>query len=165
MKIVIGIDPDSKAHGVAEYRNGVLESLFMMELMAVIDKALFARQLNCEVLFSIENVQVNSFIYGRNQVSKRSVQSSIAMRVGRCQQAQEELTRVLTHYGIPFVLHKPQKGNWADKRDLFEKVTGWKGNSNPDTRAAAYFGFLALDQASRNLRPAGVRPVAITKSA
>lgn len=55
-----------------------------------------------------------------------------------------DLQRMLDHYEIPYVLHRPQAGNWADKRPLFEKVTGWKGNSNPDTRSAAYFGFLAL---------------------
>lgn len=144
MRIVIGVDPDSEAFGVAEYRDGVLESLLMLQLVAVIDKALFAKQLGCEVVFSIENVLANQFVYARNRQRKKSVESQIAMRIGRCQQAQVELQRMLDHYQIPYVLHSPQKGNWADKRELFQKITGWKGNSNPDTRAAAFFGFLAL---------------------
>lgn len=159
MRVVLGIDPDAKAHGVAEYRNGILENLFMMELTALIEKALFVQQVGCEVLFSIENVLANTFVYGRNQVSRRSVQSNIAMKIGRCQQAQVELMRMLEHYKIPYVLHKPQKGNWADKRELFERVTGWKGRSNPDTRAAAFFGFLSIGQTSpRKSVPATVKP-------
>lgn len=144
MKIVIGIDPDSELFGVAEYRDGSLENLSMLQLVAVVDKALFARQMNCEVIFSIENVMANQFVYRRNRKSTKAAESTVAMRIGRCQQAQVELMRMLDHYQFPYVLHKPQSGNWADKRELFQKVTGWKGNSNPDTRAAAYFGFLAL---------------------
>lgn len=144
MNVVIGVDPDSKAFGVAEYRNGVLESLLMLELLAVVEKGLFARQLGCEVLFSIENVMANQFVYTRNRKASKAAESKVAMSIGRCQQAQVELQRMLDHYEIPYVLHRPQAGNWADKRELFQKITGWTGNSNPDTRSAAYFGFLAL---------------------
>lgn len=164
MKVVFGIDPDSEAFGLAEFRDDVLESLAVLQLVAVVDKALFARQMGCEVVFSIENVMANQFVYARNRQRSKSAESQIAMRIGRCQQAQIELMRMLDHYQFPYVLHKPQKGNWADKRELFEKLTGWNGSSNPDTRAAAYFGFLALGHDSKNLRPASVRLPAMTKT-
>jgi hypothetical protein len=148
MQIVYGVDPDSKAFGVAEYQDGVLSGLFMLDLFSVIDKALRVRAVEkgIEVLFSIENVMANQFVYTRNQKASKAAQSKVAMSIGRCQQAQVELMRMLEHRGIPYVLHNPQEGNWADKRELFQKITGWKGNSNPDTRSAAYFGFLALNQ-------------------
>ncbi len=98
----------------------------------------------CDVLFSIEDVCANNFVYARNSKGNKSVTSKIAMGIGRCQQAQTELMRWLDYYNIEYVLHKPQKGNWAKNKAQFEKVTGWKGKSNVDTRSAAYFGWLAL---------------------
>lgn len=164
MNIVFGIDPDAQAHGVAEYHDGNLISLDVLELVELVNRANAKRGDGHSVSFSIENVLINKFVYGRNEVFKRAVQSNIAMKIGRCQQAQVELMRVLDHYELPYVLHKPQKGNWADKRELFERVTGWKGRSNPDTRAAAYFGYLAINQLARNSRPSSVKPLAITAS-
>lgn len=93
--------------------------------------------------FSIENVAANQFVYSRNDKGSRANVSKIAMAIGRCQQAQIELCRQLDRLGIKHELHKPQRGNWADNPGLFKKVTGWIGRSNPDTRAAAYFGWLA----------------------
>jgi hypothetical protein len=66
------------------------------------------------------------------------------MSIGRCQQAQLELMRWLDHHRLPYVLHKPQAGNWSDKKALFEKITGWTGRSNEDSRAAAFFGYLEV---------------------
>ena len=54
----------------------------------------------------------------------------------------------LDSLGVPYKLHKPQKGNWAKDKARFEKVTGWKGRSNEDTRSAAYFGFLEINKAN-----------------
>lgn len=139
--IVIGADPDSEKFGVAVYRDGVLAELKMLQLFELVTLANGAPG---ETLVSIENVMANQFVYTRNQKASKAAQSKVAMHIGRCQQAQVELMRMLDHYEIPYVLHKPQSGNWADKRELFQKITGWTGNSNPDTRAAAYFGYLAL---------------------
>jgi hypothetical protein len=146
MSCVIGIDPDSEKHGVACYLDGKLVRLEMMNTIEIIDSFVNTILIQGEPLFSIENVMANQFVYARNRQKKKAVESQIAMRTGRCQQAQLELMRWLDHYKKPYVVHKPQSGNWADKRELFQKITGWKCNSNPDTRSAAYFGFLALNQ-------------------
>lgn len=144
MSFIYGVDPDSAAFGVAKYLDGLLIELCMLPLVELINSANARMQDGHDVLFSIENVLANQFVYTRNRKTSKAAQSKVAMSIGRCQQAQVELQRMLDHYKIPYVLHKPQSGNWADKRELFQKVTGWKGNSNPDTRSAAYFGFLAL---------------------
>lgn len=136
----IGIDPDADRHGVAIYIDGILVDLDMLQLQALID--LIKDKENC--LVSIEDVISNQFIYGRNQHSSKAAQSKIAMHVGRCQQAYVELTRQFDYHGINYVSHKPQGGNWAKKKAQFERVTGWSKRSNEDTRAAAFFGFLAL---------------------
>lgn len=142
MKYIIGIDPDSEAHGVAIYKDGVLarlEMLTLMEIMALVN------ELDPDnVLFSIENVMANQFIYARNTRASKTIQSKIAMSVGRCQQAYVELIRMLDGFGVNYITHKPQKGNWAKNRSTFELATNWTKQSNIDTRAAAYFGYLAL---------------------
>lgn len=134
---VIGVDPDSDKHGVAVYFKGELKELHMLPR---IDLVAMARDLGAYV--SIENVLANNFVYARNANSK-AIQSNIALKVGRCQQAQTELMRDLDHLGIKYELHKPTKANWAKNKAQFEKATGWAQRSNEDTRSAAYFGFIA----------------------
>jgi len=150
MSCIIGIDPDSEKHGVACYLDGKLVRLEMMNTIEIIDSFVNTILIQGEPLFSIENVLANNYCYqmkmaaGLSSAAKSKIKQNRMMKVGRCQQAQVELMRWLDHYKKPYVVHKPQSGNWADKRELFQKITGWQGNSNPDTRSAAYFGFLAL---------------------
>lgn len=140
-QIVIGVDPDADRHGVATYVDGNLTELKMLNCVELMDEI---SHLGDMALVSIEDVMANKFVYSRNRGGSKSVQSKIAMQIGQCQQAQKELMQWLEWYEIPYVLHKPQKGNWAKDRAQFEKVTGWMGRSNGDTRAAAFFGYLAL---------------------
>ena len=142
--IVIGIDPDSDRMGFAVYVDGKLTVCATATIVEIITQHLPIYLQHGDVLFSIENVMANKFVYTRNQKQSKAAQSTVAMAIGRCQQNQAELMRWLDHYRIPYQLHKPQKGNWADMRMIFENATGWTGRSNPDSRAAAYFGFLAL---------------------
>jgi hypothetical protein len=150
--IVIGVDPDSEAHGIAIYREGKLEQLEKWNISALITFLSGQDDLS-KILFSIENVMKNQFVYARNRHGSKSAQSKIAMHIGRCQQSQVEFQRVLSHFGVRFVLHPPQKNNWADTKlkPHFEKVTGWKGRSNSDCRSAAFFGYLALSNRQRAL--------------
>lgn len=150
--IVIGCDPDSEAHGIAIYRDGKLEQLEKWNISALITYLSGQDDLS-EVLFSIENVMKNQFVYKRNQKKSKAAESKVAMSVGRCQQSQVELQRVLVHFGVKYELHSPQRGNWSDTKlkPHFEKVTGWKGRSNSDCRSAAFFGYLALSNRQRAL--------------
>ena len=141
--IVIGIDPDSKEHGVALYNGGELMALYTWSLVEIMNFIKADKKNGRDILFSIEDVASQNFVYGRN-VNSKSIQSNIAMKVGRCQQAQIELQRVLEHLGCRYELHKPQRGNWAKNKSQFEKATGWTKRSNEDTRSAAFFGFLAI---------------------
>jgi len=141
---VIGIDPDSKAHGVAIYRDGVLIELLELDLGMILKFIKIMQLQKQEVIFSIEDVLANDFVFIQKQTKNPNVNMSIARRVGRCQQAQHELMVILDYMGVNYVKHKPQKGNWAKNKAQFQQVTGWTGRSNEDTRAAAYFGWLAL---------------------
>lgn len=140
-KIIIGIDPDSKAHGVAVYVDGKLDKLDCSDLVGIVGFIKVSRAIE-SIEFHIEDVCANNFVYARNNKGNKSVTSKIAMSIGRCQQSQTELMRMLDYYKVKYVLHKPQKGNWAKNKAQFEKVTGWTGRSNEDTRSAAYFGWL-----------------------
>jgi hypothetical protein len=138
---VIGLDPDSKAHGVAVFDAGVLTELHMMTLVDL--RAWLDTMPGVQFLFSIENVLSQNFVYTRNSKASKAAHAQVALSVGRCQQAQEEVMRELTARDIPYQLHKPTKANWADNKAQFERFTKWKGRSNPETRSAAYFGFIA----------------------
>lgn len=146
MSLVVGIDPDSDRHGFAVYQNGKLITCHSATTVEIVGS--YLPDFNpTDISFSIENVMQNQFVYTRNQKASKAAQSKVAMHIGRCQQAQLELMKWLDYYKIPYVLHAPQKGNWSDKKELFEKITGWTGRSNPDSRAAAFFGYLALRDA------------------
>ncbi len=134
---VIGIDPDSKKHGVAIYEDGELIDLHMMKRAEVV---MLAREREC--IISLEDVMANKFIYTRNIKQSMKVQATVAMHIGRCQQSMVELEDDLLSAGIKIIKHRPNKGNWAKKRDQFERITGWEGQSNEDTRSAAFFGHL-----------------------
>jgi hypothetical protein len=140
----VGIDPDSERHGFAVYKNGKLIVCATATNIEIFNDHLPELLAVGMVVFSIENVMQNEFVYARNRQASKAAESRVAMSIGRCQQAQLELMRCLDHARVPYVLHAPQAGNWKDKKALFEKITGWTGRSNEDSRAAAFFGWLAL---------------------
>jgi hypothetical protein len=143
-KIIIGCDPDSKAHGVAIYEDGKLAGLESMPLMAI--HLLFARwSLDgisiSDIQVNIEDVCANNAVFRAGGNAK--VNMSIARRLGMVQQSQVELERLFEYYKIKIVKHKISK-MWKKDKAQFERVTGWTGRSTEDTRSAAYFGFLGL---------------------
>jgi hypothetical protein len=138
MNVVIGCDPDSVAHGVAVYRDRKLENLAMMSRH---DLVLLAMKEPC--VLSLENVLHSNAVFTKNAQKNKEAHAKVALSVGRCQQALTELMRDLDKIGAAYVLHKPS-ANWKKEKELFERMTGWKGKSNEDTRSAAYFGFLAV---------------------
>lgn len=142
-KVIIGIDPDSKAHGLAVYIDGKLDSLLslsligFMSMMEVMDYP--ADDIECW----IEDVSGSSAIFAGRFAGgdSQAVRSKKAQHVGMCKQAQIELERVIEHLGFKLVRVKVSK-QWKKDKSAFELATGWKGKSNEDTRSAAYFGWL-----------------------
>lgn len=146
-KIIIGIDPDSKAHGVAVYEDGVLIKLQSMSLMEFYSLMLSLSHL--EPVVHIEDVNAVSAAFGARDKSRAggiSVKLKMAQHVGMCKQAQIEVERACESLGVKVVKHKISK-QWKSTKvgkPMFEKTTGWKGRSNEDTRSAAYFGWLGV---------------------
>ena len=143
-KIIIGIDPDSKAHGVAVYVDGkllILRCCTLEEILCLINMNPNPMT-EQDIEFHIEDVNGVSAAFGaRDRKANIHVKLKIAQHIGMCKQSQIELERFLAHYNIKVVKHKISK-MWKKDKAQFEKVTGWTGKSNEDTRSAAYFGWL-----------------------
>ena len=144
-KIIIGIDPDSKAHGVAVYRDGYLMSLHCMSLTQVLVMFYdyYRGEKNIEV--HIEDVNaVSAAFNARDRKTNINVKLKMAQHIGMCKQSQAELERIFEWLEVKVVKHKISK-MWKKDKAQFEKVTGWTGRSNEDTRSAAWFGYLGLN--------------------
>ena len=144
--IVIGIDPDSKAHGVAVYANGELTDLKSMPLMEIHDMITFGFDSGMKECLEvhIEDVcAVSAAFNARDRKTNTNVKLKMAQHIGMCKQSQIELERFFEYYNVKVVKHKISKV-WKKDKVQFEKVTGWTGRSNEDTRSAAYFGWLGL---------------------
>lgn len=143
--IIIGIDPDSKAHGVAIYVNGKLSVLESMPLMKLHDTITQFKIGGLEMAIHIEDVCANNAVFMPRGSSKQGESKARHRTLGMCQQAQLEVERMAEYHDIKVVKHKISS-NWksAKHKSIFELATKWKGRSNEDTRSAAYFGFVGL---------------------
>ena len=146
---VIGIDPGStKGHGVAVYINGQLESLHMMNLFQLYH---FLKSLDCEFKVAIEDNEKEKRTFKDRLRKARSKEGAAKMGqdVGRLKWCQIEVERMLESEFDVKVYKLTQSKCWktGNGKAQFEKVTGWKGRSNEDTRSAAYFGWLGVQNA------------------
>lgn len=148
-KYVIGCDPDSDKHGIATYEDGKLVRLDSMTLMQLFTYITNLNECHCKfgesIEFHIEDVCAQNAAFNKGGVKNAKAGTAINRSIGKCQQAQIEAERMLEHVGIQVTKHKISKSwkNAAGKKQ-FEKITGWTGRSNEDTRSAAYFGYLGL---------------------
>jgi hypothetical protein len=145
-KLIIGCDPDVDGKGFAVYEDGVLTELNAMSLIEL------TLNFQCAISYfplidielHIEDVNGNkSSSFNHNAKQSKQVQNKISESVGRCKQMQLEVEKIAEHFDIKIVRY-PVSSQWknASGKKEFERVTGWKGRSNEDTRSAAYFGYL-----------------------
>lgn len=144
-KIIIGIDPDSKAHGIAIYYDGKLGYLKSMTLFELYDHIEQDIQHFGDAEIHIEDVCAisNSCFHWKPRDSKY-VKAKKSEHIGLCKQAQIELERMAKVIDVKVVKHKISK-QWKDAKSgkkMFQRITGWTKQSNEDTRSAAYFGWL-----------------------
>ena len=135
MKIVIGCDPDAKAHGIAIYYDGVLTHLKSMDTLELYEHLKPLKAKAESIRANVENVKARRAAWHGGGVGG-------AIDVGKCHQAQTELERVFKALDIPVKLCGISN-RWksqAEKKQ-FQLATGWKDKSNEDARSAAWFGF------------------------
>jgi len=146
-KIIIGCDPDSDKSGFAFYVNNTLERLECLSLTSFYIKLESLAEQFDDIELHIENVNgISSNAFSVKGKDPLPVKLKKAEHVGKCKQAQIEIERIAERFNVPIIHHKVSKC-WKDAngKAQFEKVTGWAGRSNADTRSAAYMGFLGLD--------------------
>lgn len=145
-KIIIGCDPDSNKSGMAFYVNS---ELCMLECMSLINiyvefESIAEQWADKEIELHIENVNgISSNAFSVNKKDSLPVKLKKAEHVGKCKQAQIEIERIAEHFNIKVVHHRVSK-QWKKNKGMFEKVTGWTGRSNEDSRSGAYMGYLGL---------------------
>jgi hypothetical protein len=142
MKLIIGCDPDVDGKGFAIYEDGILVDLKSFTFIELIP--FFKDDCGYEIELHIEDLNGNkSSSFNHRSRQSKAVQNKISESVGRCKQMQLEVEKIAEHFDIKIVRHKVSS-KWKDAagKKEFERVTGWTGRSNEDTRSAAYFGFL-----------------------
>jgi len=137
MAKVIGIDPDLIKSGVA-----LLDGLTVVELRSlnlpdllryVVPLALSGATVK------MEDPRVMKPTFARAKVSAAGMRR-IAQNVGQVKAAAELIELSLRDAGVRVILCRPLVGYAKlTKRnaELFNKITGWNGKSNEDTRDAA----------------------------
>ena len=150
-KIVVGCDPDSEKSGIAVYFGDKLmrlESMTLMEVSCLLKGLPYPYDNHFEevkVELHIENVNgISSNAFNTKSKDLLPVKLKKAEHVGKCKQVQIEIERMAENFNIKVVHHKVSK-QWKDSktgRAALERNTGWTGQSNEDTRSAAYFGFI-----------------------
>ena len=146
LNIIVGVDPDSTKHGVAIYVNGTLKDVTTLSLMKLMDKLVELQcNLDANISLHIENVCGQNTAFAKIGVKNARAGTAINRSVGKCQQAQLEVERMCEYLGVPYTRHKISK-QWKDAagKKVFERVTGWSGRSNEDSRSAAWFGYLGV---------------------
>ena len=143
--IRIGVDTDTEKHGVAIYHDRKLIDLAMVATLDFDQFVYLGENPAVNLLFIIEDVCINKFIYTRNKKQSRAVQDTIALSVGKNQQAETELLRYLDRLNMKYKLVPPTRGNWANKTKMFQRLTRWPKSGNIDTRSAAFFGYMGLN--------------------
>lgn len=143
--IRIGVDTDTLKHGVAIYQDRKLIDLGMIATLDFDQFVYLEEDPEVDLLFIIEDVCFNKFIYTRNKKQSRAVQDTVAMAVGKNQQAETELLRYLDRLNMKYKLIKPTRGNWANNTNMFKRLTKWPKSGNIDTRSAAFFGYMGLN--------------------
>jgi hypothetical protein len=149
--LILGIDPDSNKHGVAVYRNGVLCELLNLNTIQlykhIIEKEKVALK-NKQIVIHMENPKgTSASCFSHNRSDSYPVKFKKSEGVGMCKQAQTSVEQMAEELGIQVILHKNSKC-WKKGNDkvMFEKITGWIGRSNEETRSAAFMGYLGVKQ-------------------
>ena len=144
----VGIDPDSDRHGIAVYLNGTLAQLHNLQLLEIRELLLNMLNEGC-VVAHIEDTTAINTRFEKKGVKNEKAATAIDRSIGKVQQAQVEVERLLVSVGIRYTKQRISSA-WKDPKSgkkQFELITGWNGRSNEDTRSAAYICFIGMGNA------------------
>lgn len=141
-RLIVGIDPDLTASGVALAKDGQLISLLSEPFPRLLKRA--QELVDSKALFIVENVEHDKTTYRRGKTNA-SQHARIAQNVGQVKGVARVLVECLLDMGADVRQVKPLTGPVKRRAkgdaQYFNQITGWRGKSNQDKRDA---GLLAL---------------------
>ena len=145
-ELIIGCDPDSDKSGWAVVKNGKLITVTCKSLVEIFEYFNGCKN-HDKIELHIENVNgISAAFNARDKKSPLSVKLKMAQHVGMCKQAQIEIERIAEHFGVKVVRH-PVSKMWKDSKTgkaALKETFGYDGQSNEDTRSAAWFAYVGL---------------------
>lgn len=149
---VIGIDPDCVKSGLAVYENGELTGLLNLtssEYMHILPE--LAKD-GAEI--AIEDANLIGGMYRHNPKDSKALAAKKAQHVGAIKRQCTIMIELAEYHGIKVTAYQPRIGNWAgvsktvstkQGNELLRRNTGWSKKSNPETRSAAFFGWIHVN--------------------
>lgn len=141
--IVIGIDPDLTASGVAVIHSGRILELDRIPFTGMVNWLSYQSALN-DVLIKIEDPNLIKPTFPRmlpTARNKQAVSNRISQNVGQVKAVATLLIETITAAGYQVKCCRPLAGGHKArcKKDAayFNQLTGWVGRSNEDSRDAA----------------------------
>ncbi|WP_052749423.1 hypothetical protein [Rheinheimera mesophila] len=136
--LIVGIDPDTKKHGVAVVKDGIIQQLYTLGNKSLIELLTdLARQHQLRI--KMEDINAFKPVIHRSGQSRNQMMK-IAQNIGAVKYAAELLVHELASAGFSVEMVLPLQGARSGKRyksDAFNRLTGWNGKSNADNRDAA----------------------------
>lgn len=136
--LIVGIDPDTKKHGVAVVKDGIIQQLHTLANRSLIELLTdLARQHQLRI--KLEDINAFKPVIHRPGQSRNQMMK-IAQNIGAVKYAAELLVHELAASGFYVEMVLPLQGARSGKRynaDAFNRLTGWNGKSNADNRDAA----------------------------
>lgn len=145
-KFEIGIDPDSDKYGVAIAKNGELCTVKSMCITHLVPMIAELSDSGSVVVYIEDVCGISSSAFNHSRKDTQAVKFKKSESVGMCKQAQIVIQKFCAEYGIPVHKFKVSKA-WKDTktgRAALKNVFGWEGESNEDSRSAAYFLYLGV---------------------
>ena len=143
--IIIGIDPDIEASGMAIIKDGKIEAMLKIPFPELIEKIVSAHKQG-KIVVKLEDVEANKPMFVRNLAGAKQAMK-VAQNVGMCKGVARMIKESLEYHGVTVQMIKPLKGNVKKaKKDAsyFNQITGWEKRSNEDCRDAALIGIFGV---------------------
>ena len=143
--LYIGIDPDVDENGFSVW-NKPQRKFESIEALNLVDMMRRLHELRDQIaLVVVEAGWLNKGNRHLNYVPKKvKVRNPLAdaaeagENTGRNHQRGIDIIEVLVYMEIPYRVTIPMSpNNWKNDADIFKKMTGWKGRTNPEKRDAA----------------------------
>ncbi|EKT4486714.1 hypothetical protein JGK44_001114 [Shewanella algae] len=136
--LVVGIDPDLEASGLAIVNRNKIAELKKMPFVELIE-FITALAAHNDVVVKLEDVNLWKSVKKRPGTNDL-VMRKISQNVGQVKATATHIKDLLNSKGINVILVKPLRGPVKQAKTnsaYFNKLTGWNGRSNEDTRDAA----------------------------